>query len=61
MIKRIRLDQGLTQEQLAWKTKFHPTYIGRVERGERNLSLKNAETFSKAFGIHIKELFNLID
>jgi len=36
---------------------FHRTYIGMVERGERNPSLKSIERFAKAFDVTIKELF----
>ena len=53
----LRVQRNLTQEKLAEITDLHPTYIGRVERGERNLSLKNIEVFAKAFGVPIEELF----
>ena len=55
-IRELRKIKTLTQEQVSEITGFHRTYIGMVERGERNPSLKNIEVFAKAFGITISEL-----
>ena len=40
-LKLVRLSKGLTQEQLAELSDLHRTYIGSVERGERNITVKN--------------------
>ena len=56
-VRLLRVQRNLTQEKLAEITDLHPTYIGRVERGERNLSLKNIEVFANAFGVLIEDLF----
>ncbi len=40
-VRALRIQQGLTQEQLAEKCDLHRTYIGAIERGDRNISLKN--------------------
>ncbi len=58
-IKKLRLEKSWTQEVLAEKTGFHRTYIGMIERGERNLSLKNIETFADTFEMKISELLEL--
>lgn len=42
---------------LANKAGLDRTYIGGVERGERNLGLKNVEKIAKTLGVNIKELF----
>lgn len=55
-IRELRTARGLSQEQLAEVTGFHRTYIGMVERGERNLSLTNVAIFAKSFRISISEL-----
>ena len=55
-IKSLRLGNNWTQEQLAVFTGFHPTYIGRVERGERNISLKNIEVFCRIFKMSLSDL-----
>ena len=57
-IRQLRTEKGLSQEQLAELTGFHRTYIGMVERGERNLSLSNIVVFAKVFGINLSELLD---
>lgn len=59
-IRELRQQMGWTQEELAEKTNFHRTYIGMIERGERNLSLKNIDIFAKAFKKNISDLLNEI-
>ncbi len=55
-VREIRKMKTLTQEEVSEITGFHRTYIGMVERGERNPSLKNIEVFAKAFGMTVSEL-----
>lgn len=55
-IRELRKKNKWSQENLAFKTGFHRTYIGMIERGERNLSLKNVEIFANSFGLTISEL-----
>ena len=47
-IREMRLQQGISQESLADLTGLHRTYIGSVERGERNISLNNIIEIAKA-------------
>ncbi len=56
-IRELRKDRKLTQEELGEKTDLHNTYIGAIERGERNLSLESIEKLSKGLNIEISELF----
>ena len=46
-IKQLRTEKKISQEKLSFVTGFHRTYIGMVERGERNISLTNIAVFAK--------------
>ena len=56
-IRTVRLEQKLSQEELAYKAGLHRTYIGMIERGEKNISLLNIEKVAKALDVKIQELF----
>jgi len=56
-VRNLRKAQGLSQEELAEKAELHYTYIGGVERGERNLSLKSIERIAAALKVDIKDIF----
>lgn len=58
-VKQLRLERNWTQQDLADQSGFHKNYIGMVERGERNISLRNIELLANAFAIEIAELFKL--
>lgn len=55
-IKSLRKLNGYSQEKLAELTGFHRTYIGLVENGKRNISIKNIEIFAKSLNVQIHEL-----
>ncbi|MBX3289187.1 MAG: helix-turn-helix transcriptional regulator [Acidobacteria bacterium] len=57
-IRQLRTERKLSQEALAELTGFHRTYIGMVERGERNISLSNIGVFAKVFEMSVSELFD---
>lgn len=50
-VKRLRLQRKWSQEDCAEKCDLHRTYIGAVERGERNITLATLDTIAVAFGI----------
>jgi transcriptional regulator with XRE-family HTH domain len=52
-----RSARGLSQEALAALVGLHRTYIGSVERGERNVSLDNLERIANALNMSLAELF----
>lgn len=57
-IRDLRTARGLSQEKLAELTGFHRTYIGMVERGERNLSLINIGKFAETLELSPSELLD---
>ena len=56
-VRELRTTRGLSQEELAFKSGVHRTYLGGIERGERNPSLRNISAIAKALGVEILELF----
>lgn len=56
-VRRYRNAKQLTQEELADLCELDRTYIGSVERGERNISLMNIYKIANALNINIKDLF----
>jgi len=57
-VRDLRKQKGLSQEALALACDLDRTYIGGVERGERNISLLNIHKIAAALGIPAKDLFN---
>mgnify|MGYP003383652805 CR=1 FL=1 len=55
-LRRCREAKGLSQEALAAAAKLHRTYVGSVERGERNVSIDNMERLAGALGVELAEL-----
>lgn len=56
-IRNYRTQQKLSQERLAELSGCHPTYIGQVERGEKNATLESIEKISSALQIPLSQLF----
>lgn len=56
-MKKYRTEKNLSQEDLADKTGLHRTYISSVERGQRNVSLKNIGKIADALEIEVYKLF----
>lgn len=54
-----RTKRGLSQEELAVKAGVHRTYIGMIERAEKNITLANIEKIANALGLSISELTKL--
>lgn len=55
-IRQIRLSKSLSQEKLAELADLHRTYIGGVERGERNISLINLIRIARVLDVPISKL-----
>ena len=56
-VQELRKDRNLSQEQLAELAGVHRTYIGMIERAEKNITLCNIERIAKALEVNIKDLF----
>ncbi len=56
-IRMFRKQKGMSQEELAEATGLHRTYIGGVERGERNISVINLSYIAKALEVSLSVLF----
>lgn len=56
-IRKLRLAKNWSQEELATRSGLHSTYIGGVERGERNIGLDNILKLARALGEHPSALF----
>ena len=53
--------KGLSQDKLAELSGFHPTYIGQLERGEKNATLESVEKITSALQISLSTLFEGVD
>lgn len=56
-IRRIREDKEISQETLAGLADLHRAYIGQIERGEKNIGVRNLEKIAKALRVNIRDLF----
>jgi transcriptional regulator with XRE-family HTH domain len=56
-VRTYRLALGLSQEALAELAGLHRTYIGSIERGERNVGLDNIHVLARALGVDVSKLF----
>lgn len=56
-LRLLRAQAGLSQERLAEQAGLHRTYVGSVERGERNVSLDNIHALADALRVPVAELF----
>jgi|TARA_B110000908_G_C9929302_1_gene303170 transcriptional regulator with XRE-family HTH domain len=57
-VRELRKRKDLSQEELAFKADLHRTYIGMIERAEKNITLVNIEKIALALEVNIKELIN---
>jgi ribosome-binding protein aMBF1 (putative translation factor) len=56
-VRKFRAEKGWSQEELGEKAGLHRTYIGSIERSERNVSLINIQRIAKALGVSVVMLF----
>jgi transcriptional regulator with XRE-family HTH domain len=56
-VREERLKLGLSQEELASRAGVHRTYIGMIERAEKNITLENIEKIASALKISLPDIF----
>lgn len=59
-IRNYRTQAGMSQERVAELSGCHPTYIGQVERGEKNATLESVEKIASALDVPLSKLFELV-
>lgn len=57
-VRELRQAKGLSQEAFAAECGLDRTYMGGIERGERNLALRNIEVIARTLGISLSQLMN---
>jgi len=57
-VRELRKLKNLSQEELAFRADVHRTYIGMIERAEKNITLLNIEKIANALEVSINDLFN---
>lgn len=55
-VREERLSKGMSQERLGELAKVHRTYIGMIERAEKNITLTNMEKIARALGLKVNDL-----
>ncbi|MGZ2371689.1 helix-turn-helix domain-containing protein [Ancylomarina sp. YFZ004] len=58
LVRKLRKEKGISQEELAHRADLHRTYIGMIERAEKNITLLNIEKIAKALDVNITDLFS---
>ena len=61
VVRKIRLEKGISQETLADLSGLHRTYMSDVELGKRNVSLENIDRIAHSLEVSISEIFKQIE
>ena len=57
LVRKLRQEQGYSQEEFSFRVGLHQTYVSSVERGERNVTIQTADRIAKALGTTLADLF----
>jgi len=61
VLRELREEQGFTQEELAFKSGYHPTYIGQLERGRKSPSLRTLMSLAGTLKVPSSELLRRVE
>lgn len=61
VLKRLRMEKGLSQEQLGFETELHRTYISQLERGLKSPSLRTVYKLAGILEISLSDLMGLVE
>jgi transcriptional regulator with XRE-family HTH domain len=61
LIRRLRNERGFSQEVFADRCGVHRTYMGCIERGEKNITLETSNKIAKALGLSLSDLFQKLE
>jgi transcriptional regulator with XRE-family HTH domain len=61
LVRRLRMEAGLSQEDFADKCALHRTYIGCIERGEKMMTIETADKLASACGLTLTQFFYLLE
>jgi transcriptional regulator with XRE-family HTH domain len=57
-VRSLRRSRGMTQEQLAFRSGLHPTFLSRIERGGPNVTLETVGSIADGLSVRISRLFD---
>ena len=61
ILRELRTERGLSQEELGFESNYHRTYISQLERGQKNPSLKAIFRLAEALGVKPSEMIRRIE
>lgn len=61
LVRRLRSERGFLQEAFAFRVGVHRTYMGDIERGEKNVTIKTANKIAKALGLSLASMFSELE
>jgi transcriptional regulator with XRE-family HTH domain len=61
LVRRLREENGYSQEDFAFRVGLHQTYVSSVERGERNVTIGTADRIARALGMTLSGLFSELE
>lgn len=56
LVRRLRRERGFSQEEFAFRVGLHRTYMGDIERGEKNVTLMTADKLARGLGLTLATL-----